>query len=209
MDMVFLLTDDVIFMHGGYADNYLFDDVWYFDLTTLKWLEKKRFVYPRYPDSCTDDWHYIQEHNCSSLSYPLALDRDVNSPYSILPMNKQPYHYPDYDTGPYFNIFPKGKIPDAGNFSWTFHLPVWGTPMVPFAATGPLQYVRSHSFYYNISTNITIYESCTSVFAEPTRGKVSQVLLVQLITDSLLMAYLGDRMGASSFLNREEEDQVA
>jgi hypothetical protein len=171
MDMVFLLTDEVIFMHGGYADNYLYDDVWYFDLTTHKWLEKKRFVYPRYPASCTDDWEYILQNDCTSLEWPLHLQRDINYPYSVLPAGQQPFHYPDSDIGPYFNIFDKGTIPEYGNYTW-LKTPVPNTPMVPYAATGPLQYVKGYEWIYNYTTNITLYERCTSVVAEPTRGKV-------------------------------------
>lgn len=171
MDMVFLLTDDVIFMHGGYADNYLYDDVWYFDLTTHKWLEKKRFVYPRYPDSCTDDWEYILQNDCTSLEWPLHLQRDINYPYDILPPVEQPFRFPDSDIGPYFNIFDKGMIPEFGNFSW-LQTPVPNTPMVPYAASGPLQYVKAYEWIYNYTTNITLYERCTSVVAESTRGKV-------------------------------------
>ena len=41
-DMVLLLVEDVLFMHGGYADNFYYDDTWYFNITTMAWLEKKR-----------------------------------------------------------------------------------------------------------------------------------------------------------------------
>lgn len=40
MEPVFLLMDDVIFMHGGFADNYIFGDTWYFNITTSRWLQK-------------------------------------------------------------------------------------------------------------------------------------------------------------------------
>lgn len=41
-DHVMLLTgDDVLFVHGGFADNTYYDDTWYFNITTSKWLEKK------------------------------------------------------------------------------------------------------------------------------------------------------------------------
>ena len=40
---------NVIFMHGGYADNDIFADFWYFNITIQTWLHKSQFVYPQYP----------------------------------------------------------------------------------------------------------------------------------------------------------------
>lgn len=47
-----------------------------------------------------------------------------------------------------------------------------GTPEFPYAATGPMQYVRKFFYQFNGSHNGTLLEYCTSVFAEPTRGRV-------------------------------------
>ncbi len=41
MDCVFLLLGDVIFVHGGYADNQIFSDTWYFNISTSRWLSKE------------------------------------------------------------------------------------------------------------------------------------------------------------------------
>lgn len=41
MDSVFLLLGDVIFVHGGYADNHIFSDTWYFNISTSRWLKKE------------------------------------------------------------------------------------------------------------------------------------------------------------------------
>jgi hypothetical protein len=207
MDMVFLLTDEVIFMHGGYADNYLYDDVWYFDLTTLLWLEKKRFVYPRYPSSCTDDWEYILQNNCTALDWPLHLERGVNYPYEILPPGEQPYHYPDTDIGPYYTIFKKGMIPPAGNYSWLI-TPDPYTPMVPYAATGPLQYVKAYEWVYNFTTNITLYETCTSVLAEPTRGKVLDGVAGRGNTSVLISVPRRQRPGWDGCRNRDDANPL-
>lgn len=42
VDMVFLLTGDVLFMHGGFADSYFYDDTWFFNISAMKWIEKKK-----------------------------------------------------------------------------------------------------------------------------------------------------------------------
>lgn len=47
--MVFELLNDEILMHGGAANNYIYDDMWYYNITSNEWLEKKTFVYPKYP----------------------------------------------------------------------------------------------------------------------------------------------------------------
>lgn len=41
MDMLFLLLGDIIFMQGGFADNFVFGDTWYFNITTSRWLQRK------------------------------------------------------------------------------------------------------------------------------------------------------------------------
>eukprot|EP00602_Paraphysomonas_sp_CaronLab_P006179 CAMPEP_0185022774 /NCGR_PEP_ID=MMETSP1103-20130426/5476_1 /TAXON_ID=36769 /ORGANISM="Paraphysomonas bandaiensis, Strain Caron Lab Isolate" /LENGTH=939 /DNA_ID=CAMNT_0027554999 /DNA_START=122 /DNA_END=2940 /DNA_ORIENTATION=- len=175
MDMVMLLTEQVIFMHGGYADNYLYDDVWYFDLETHKWLEKERFVYPKYPDTCTDDFEYIVENNCTALEWPKHLERDHQYPYDILPFPEQPFYYPDSDVGPYWAVFDKGEAPLPGEIDWE-DMPPHGTPMAPYSASGPLQFVRSFSYSFNYTHNATLLESCTSVWSEPNRDKTTDGL---------------------------------
>lgn len=44
--------------------------------------------------------------------------------------------------------------------------------MVPYAATGPMQWVKRFIYQFNSTFNGTVYEYCTSVYAEPTRGTV-------------------------------------
>lgn len=44
MEMVFLLLGDIIFVHGGYSDNYIYSDTWYFNISTSRWLQKERYV---------------------------------------------------------------------------------------------------------------------------------------------------------------------
>lgn len=171
VDHIMLITEEVIFVHGGMANNYLYDDVWYFDLTTHKWLEKKEFVYPFYPDSCTDDLEFIENNNCTHLAWPKHLQRDINYPFEILPFHEQPYYWPNLRYGMHWDILDRGDRPDAGELAYEDH-PDTGTPIVPYAATGPLQYVSNYVYEFNSSHSGLLYERCTSVFAEPTRGMV-------------------------------------
>ena len=47
--MVFVLLNDEIILHGGTADNYIFNDMWYYNITNNRWFQKSTFVYPNYP----------------------------------------------------------------------------------------------------------------------------------------------------------------
>lgn len=29
---------------GGFSDNYIYDDTWYFNITSKRWLQKKEYV---------------------------------------------------------------------------------------------------------------------------------------------------------------------
>lgn len=44
-----------LILFGGFADNTLYSDVWFFNLTHGKWLEKKVFPYPQFVKNCTSD----------------------------------------------------------------------------------------------------------------------------------------------------------
>ena len=77
-DMVFTLLGkhNVIFMNGGYADNDIYDDTWYFNITINVWLRKTKFVYPQYPPDCTDDVDFIVAHpQCTKDSTLLAVQQ--------------------------------------------------------------------------------------------------------------------------------------
>mmetsp|Transcript_2781 Transcript_2781/g.6512 ORF Transcript_2781/g.6512 Transcript_2781/m.6512 type:complete len:909 (+) Transcript_2781:58-2784(+) len=52
-EMSFVLTDDLIVMTGGYRANYFFDELWYLNTTSSRWLKKTKFVHPFYPVNCT------------------------------------------------------------------------------------------------------------------------------------------------------------
>eukprot|EP01042_Synura_sphagnicola_P033588 gene33588-43123_t len=86
----------------------------------------------------------------------------------ILDANQQPYYYPNPAYGSYWGIFDKGFVATVSTIS----RPADYTPIFPYAATGPLQYATPVIIGYNKSENITVYERCTSVFSETTRGQI-------------------------------------
>ena len=201
-DHIMLLTGpDVIFVHGGFADNTYFDDTWYFYIETGKWLQKTAFTYPFYPESCTDDWDdmnitYVigntsdssDSSGCHLLLYPKHLERDTLYPFDELPYRQQRFYWPDSEYGPYdqppyedvkvsypaYPIMEKGfsEDEDAPKLNQFTSRAEVGSPLFPFAATGPMQYARPFVYQFNETYNATLMEKCTSVKAEPTRGKI-------------------------------------
>ena len=180
-DHIFLLLGELLFVHGGYSNNNYYDDTWYYNITTSKWLEKERFMYPSYPDVCTDDLEYIAENDCTHLLWPKELERDVYYPFNFLPYSEQEAYWPDLEHGPYWDIKPKDFSDNPFNIDSKTGEKVYGqslafsevaakgTPMFPYAATGPMQYVKPFTYSFNSTHNGTLYEECTSVFGEPTR----------------------------------------
>jgi len=179
MDPIFLLLGDLIFLHGGFADNYIYSDTWYFNITSSRWLQKTAFVRPIYPPNCTDDFVYIAENNCTELTWPKHLKRDEFYPFDLVPYVDQEYYWPDNTHGPYFGIFDRDFSSSSTilnrELQYSDTAPP-GSPLPPFAATGLMQYAQSFSYSFNDTHNATLYERCTSVFAEPTRGKTTDGL---------------------------------
>ncbi len=132
---------------------------------------------PIYSANCTDDLVYINntENNCTHLLWPNHLERDEYFPFDVLPYSQQQYYWPDGEIGPYYGIFEKefyesGKAAALGDNIDAD--PVDGTPLFPRAATGPMQYAKPFQHTFNRTHNATLYERCTSVVAEPTRGRL-------------------------------------
>ena len=202
-DFVFMLIGEtnetngtIFFMHGGYADNFLYDDTWYYNISAGQWIEKEDFVIPQYVEECIDDMDYIKENNCEPLDWPDELERNHLPPFEILNMTEQPWYV--NNTGgsiEYFGLFPKdfpeqwaemsalekdnifeGGAADIGR--WSDTRAVQGDPIAPRAASGLRQYARKHTEEYVDSENNTVtlhmYILCTSVFGEPTRGMVDR-----------------------------------
>ena len=54
MEHDLVVSDDVLILIGGYVSNHHYDDLWYFNVTTKRWLQKKSFVHALYPKNCTE-----------------------------------------------------------------------------------------------------------------------------------------------------------
>jgi hypothetical protein len=95
-------------------------------------------------------------------------------PFDEVPYVDQEYYWPDTQHGPYYGIFPKDSSTSSGvivghELEEKDTADV-GTPIFPFAATGLMQYAKPFTYSFNSTHNATLYERCTSTFAEPTRG---------------------------------------
>ena len=180
MDHILLLSSDLLILHGGFANNVFFNDTWYYNITSNKWLEKNSFVHSFYPESCTDDVEYIMNTNdCVELAYPkpLLLD-EIQSDY--LPYILQLGYTPDTSHNPYFGIVDdadlfvaslKERYEEVGERIWIESSAPDGTPIAPDAATGPRQYARKRQIPYNETLTLEIWEWCVSVSGEPSRGR--------------------------------------
>jgi len=112
-DHTLVLVDNVLILMGGFNDNTVYDDTWYFNLTTSRWLQKKTFTHALFPPKCTDDLDYIKKHNCTHLMWTKPLERDDKSPFDPLPYGQQHYYYPDPTYGPYWGVLEQGASPPA------------------------------------------------------------------------------------------------
>ena len=54
MEHDLVVSDDIFILFGGYVSNHHFDDIWYYNITTKRWLEKKAYVHALYPENCTE-----------------------------------------------------------------------------------------------------------------------------------------------------------
>ncbi|KAK1742930.1 kelch repeat-containing protein [Skeletonema marinoi] len=183
-DHVLALAGNTLILHGGYGDNYIYNDTWHYSIDENRWLEKENFVHADYPDTCTDDVAAIEnDPSCIELEFPDDLRRSNDTTLAlkyqdILPFSQQEGYTPDPKHPLYFGI-----VNDAEAFVDTLRekylnrgldlestLPD-GTAIAPKAATGPNQYARQQIVTYNETTDLAIFEWCTSVQGEPTRGK--------------------------------------
>lgn len=126
-----------------------------------------------YADTCTDDFEFLKANNksCVKLSWPKHLDRRELTPFDVLPYINQSFYWPDGHF-PYYGIHDLGLNISNSSLRLLDDAPPEGTPMFPYAATGPMQYARPHIFDVDENTSATVYERCTSVYGEPTRGRL-------------------------------------
>ena len=192
-DHVMILSRDILILNGGYSDNHYFNDTWYYKIEENRWLEKTSFVHAFHPTNCTDDIAYIdQDDECIELQQPHPLRRAEEETYEvdygqILPYREQHGYTPDPQQPLYFGIvhdadelisslrstYLSNEMYDSeGSRIWIQSDIPDGTPIAPFAATGPRQYAKKRSMDYNGSLTLEIWEWCISVEGEPTRGKI-------------------------------------
>lgn len=134
---------------------------------------------PIYAANCTDDFEYIQKHpSCAKLLWPKHLAREELYPFSVIPYSNQQYYWPmvDEDNGPFYGLFDKdfkeSGLAAKANLNNVTSLQPDNGLVFPFAATGVMQFAKPFIYTFNGTTNATLYERCTSTFAEPTRGRL-------------------------------------
>jgi hypothetical protein len=54
---------NIIYLYGGYADNYYYDDTWQYNITSNRWLHQTQFVHALFPENCTDSLEHRQNLN--------------------------------------------------------------------------------------------------------------------------------------------------
>lgn len=190
-DHVMVLSGNILIIHGGDSENMYYNDTWYYYIDENRWYQKKSHVHMFFPDDCSDDTEFIkEEENCIELQYPPPLQRSNESTYNleygdISPFHQQPGYTPDTSNTLYFGIvynasafvsvlqqrFLVNHLYDkSGNRIWIKSEIPDGTPIAPYAATGPRQFAQLKKLRYNETTEVSIWEWCTSVEGEPTRG---------------------------------------
>jgi len=193
-----LLSMNTLLLQGGFAVNHHMNDTWIFNITTWRWLQKTTFERARYPANCTTDADFIEDpsNGCFALRWPRDRQREVYWPFEPTDDRRQKWYAPDFTRGnttnAYYGILDRGEHIEVGRLLGNgsrFSSPGKygqtspdGTPIVPYAKTGPRQFVRNVSadeamllgLPFNFSRpwelNVTVYERCTSVYGEPTRG---------------------------------------
>ncbi|RLN88754.1 hypothetical protein BBJ28_00009809 [Nothophytophthora sp. Chile5] len=55
LDHSLVVANDILVLFGGYISNYYYDDTWQYNISANRWVKQAVFVYPLYPETCTDD----------------------------------------------------------------------------------------------------------------------------------------------------------
>mmetsp|Transcript_27752 Transcript_27752/g.35909 ORF Transcript_27752/g.35909 Transcript_27752/m.35909 type:complete len:428 (-) Transcript_27752:1081-2364(-) len=176
MEHTLLLSQDTLLLQGGFAINHHFNDTWIFNITSMRWLHKQLFERARYPPNCTSDMEFIEDEysGCFELEWPKDRERDPYEPFDPYHDRQQKWFAPNFNrenrSNNYYGIIDRGThIEIAGATAPD------GTPMVPYAKTGPNQWVRNASYEEALRLgldihNVSVYERCTSVYGVPTRN---------------------------------------
>ena len=194
MDHVLMMGKDgrhnhLLILYGGYSDhNEYHNDTWYYYVDRRQWFRKSNFIHATFNEAtCQDDFIRIndEKEECIKLQYPKKLQRSnlIDSmaiPYqAILPYTQQSYYTPDKQHPFYLGIFDKHEITQkilntnsSIGQSYTELLPPDGTPIAPYAATGPNQYAKQTFLSFD-NTELEVWEWCVTGKAEPTRHTTS------------------------------------
>jgi len=199
-DHLMINSGNILILNGGYSDNKYFNDTWYYYIDENKWLEKTEHVHAHFPSDCTDDVDEVKnDDQCIELDFPLPLQRSSEIGYNIgyqeiLPFQQQPGYTPDDQHPLYFGIVFDADIflsslrdkyetdaeyDDDGNRVWlqsssssSLFAVLDGTPIAPFAATGPRQFARKRRMPFNSTLTLDVWEWCLSVQGNPTRNRL-------------------------------------
>lgn len=184
----------MLIIHGGFSNNNHFNDTWFYYPEKNQWLEKKDHVHANFPISCRDDVKFIEsDPSCIELTFPQPLRRSTHTTYTIkdqdiLPFKEQPRVTPDEVNPLYFGIvddaenyvaelrkeFLENEVYDnEGKRVWIKSNILDGTQIAPHAASSLRQYAREKKIMFNSTLSLDIWEWCTSVKGEPTRGVVT------------------------------------
>jgi hypothetical protein len=172
MDHKMILADQILILFGGYSHNHHYGDTWLFNASAERWLEKKYFVHERYPANCTDDIEYIasNESECFRLEWTQPMSLDERNRWEVASSRDQNFYVPDEEWGKcfgkYYGIIDRGAAtPDET----ADH----GTPLVPYAATGPNQFVMGLRWWplvHNYGADRAGEDTRTGVFREDDYG---------------------------------------
>ena len=189
---ILLYSVNILILNGGYSHNHHFNDTWYFDIDKNRWFEKSTFVHAFYPIQCTDDLVNIKDDDeCVELEFPRPLQRSevetIDIRYQeVLPFRQQEGYTPDSKSPLYFGIVKDAELlvenlrlkylsnevfDEVGDRIWIKSDVPDGTPIAPFSATAPRQYAKKRRVDYNETVTLEVWQWCTSVEGEPTRGK--------------------------------------
>lgn len=204
---ILALSGNLLLLHGGFGDNFHFEDTWHYSIVENRWIEKTDFVHASYPETCTDDLITIQQDtSCIELGFPSDLKRSNESTLAlkyqeILPFNEQMGFTPDPEFPLYFGIVDSASelvkelrqkylerevYNEKGERIWLESTVADGTPIAPNAATAPRQYARQKRIKYNETTELEVWEWCVSVSGEPTRDRTDSEKLARSNTSVLI-----------------------
>ncbi|KAJ8605840.1 hypothetical protein CTAYLR_000511 [Chrysophaeum taylorii] len=178
--MVFVAAESMLVLFGGLNGSHFFDDTWFYNTTSDRWLHKTHAVYALWPRNCTDDFPFPEDCFELDATRPKKNNNCADDSEPGCPGNDW------YEPDPNNTEIPKEALPFYGIVDFYEDVPTkpaTDQPIVPYAATGPRQFVTgprwwneswlaTHdlSSYFVKGTRGTYYRRCTSVRGEPTRN---------------------------------------